>query len=131
VLPLPWNRVQRQGREYAARQALAARSGAEREDVQRAHEAEVRTMLLEWRNHEQRLQRFAAQLLPLAQQRIEAALTAYRAGSGSLSAVLEARRAELDVRVQQLRIEMDLARLWAQLTYLDAPAPTSAPRTTP
>ncbi len=131
ALPLPWNRVQRQGREYAARQALAARSSAEREDLQRAHEAEVRAMLHEWRNHEQRLQRFQAQLLPLAQQRSVAALTAYRAGSGLLAAVLEARRAELEVRVQMLRIEMDLARLWAQLTYLDGPAPASASRNTP
>lgn len=130
-LPLQWNRAQRQGREFAARQALAARSSAEREDLQRAHEAEVRGMLHAWRNFAQRLQRFEASLLPLAQQRSQAALTAYRAGSGSLAAVLEARRAELEVRVQQLRIEMEIARLWAQLAYLDGQGPAVTPRNTP
>ena len=118
-LPLQWNRPQRQEREVAARQALVARSAAEREDMQRAHEAEVRAMLVQWRNHEQRLQRFDSSLLPLAKQRSSAALTSYRAGAGPLSAVLDARRAEIELRTERLRIEIDVARLWAQLAYLD------------
>ena len=130
-LPLQWNQAQRQGRDVAARHALAARSAAELEDLQRAHEAEVRAMLQEWHSHEQRLQRYGSVLLPLAQQRSHAALTAYRAGSGALSAVLEARRAEIDVQIERLRIEMELARLWAQFAYLDGQGSAVTPEATP
>mgnify|MGYP000718187937 CR=1 FL=1 len=49
--------------------------------------------------------------------------------SGTLTAVLEARRAEIDTRVERLRLEMGAARLWAQLNYLvPAGHDTAAPR---
>jgi hypothetical protein len=35
-----------------------------------------------------------------------------------LIAVLEARRGEIDTRMERLRLEMEAARLWAQLEYL-------------
>ena len=117
-VPLQWNRAQRQDRELAGRQAMAARSAAEREDAERAHGAEVRAMLEEWRSVDARLKRFDASLLPLAEQRSSAALTAYRGGAGMLAGVLEARRAEIDLRIERLRIEIEHSRLWAQLTYL-------------
>jgi outer membrane protein TolC len=117
-VPLQWRREQRQDRELASRHAMAARSAAERDDMERAHLAEVRAMLEEWRSHEARLKRFDANLLPLAEQRSAAALAAYRGGGGNLAGVLEARRAEIDLRIERTRIETELARLWAQLTYL-------------
>jgi outer membrane protein TolC len=117
-VPLQWDRQNRQDRELAARLAAIDEARARREEAQRAHEAEVRAMLQEWRSHEDRLARYDASLLPLATQRSEAALASYRAGAGPLTAVLEARRSEVDVRMERLRIEMDRARVWAQLNYL-------------
>lgn len=117
-LPLPWGTRPRQEHELAAALALAERAGAEREERERAHRTEVGSMLQEWRGDEQRLARYDTHLLPLARQRSEAALAAYRAGSGPLAALLQARRAELDVHTQRLGIEMDIARLWAGLNYL-------------
>jgi outer membrane protein TolC len=117
-LPLPWDRGNRQDKELAARLASVDAALARRVDAQRAHEAEVRTMLHEWRGHEERMRRYDTTLLPLAMQRSEAALTAYRGGGGALTAVLEARRSEIDLRMDRLRVEMDRARLWAQLNYL-------------
>lgn len=117
-VPLQWDRKSRQDRELAARLARIEEVRARREEVQRVHEAEVRAMLQEWRSHEDRLRRYDAALLPLATQRSEAALASYRAGAGPLTAVLEARRGEVDVRMERLRIEMDRARIWAQLNYL-------------
>ena len=38
-----------------------------------------------------------------------ALLAAYRGGSGSLSAVLEARRMEIDTVLEHIRLEMDIA----------------------
>ena len=118
-LPLQWDQTQRQDRALAARQSQVNRAAAERDDLLRAHEAEVRAMLLEWQSHAARLARYDARLVPLSQQRHEAAMSAYRANSGSLSAVLDARRAEIDTRIERLRIEMDIARLWAQLAFLE------------
>jgi outer membrane protein TolC len=117
-VPLPWDRSRRQDRELAARLALADKAQAERADTQRAHLAEVRAMLQEWQGGQRRLQRYTGALLPLAQQRSAAALAAYRAGTGPLPAVLESRRSELELRMEALRIEMELARVWAALSYL-------------
>jgi len=117
-VPLQWDQKNRQDRELAARLAGIDEARARREEVQRAHEAEVRSLLQEWRSFEQRLRRYDAWLLPLATQRNEAALASYRAGSGPLTAVLDARRGEVDARIDRLRIEMEQARVWAQLNYL-------------
>ena len=54
-------------------------------------------------------------LIPLAGQRSEAALLAYRAGTGTLAGWLEARRAELGARLDRLQLDMDAARAWVQL----------------
>jgi hypothetical protein len=120
-VPLQWDAPNRQNRELSAKLAAVAQMQAEREDAQRSHAAEVRTMLQEWHSHRARLLRYSATTVPLAAERSLASLSAYRGGaSGTLAAVLEARRAEIDVRMAQLRLEMDTARLWAQLTYLAA-----------
>jgi outer membrane protein TolC len=117
-VPLQWDRKNRQDRELAARLAGVNEARARREELQRAHEAEVRAMLQEWRSDEDRMRRYDASPLPLATQRSEAALASYRAGSGPLTAVLDARRGELELRTERLRIELDRARIWAQLNYL-------------
>ncbi len=59
-----------------------------------------------------------APLIPLAAERTRAALAAYRGGGAPLSAVLEARRMEIDTRLERMRLEMENAGVWAQLEYL-------------
>ena len=125
-LPLPWDRAKRQDRELSAKRALVEQARAKREDAQRAYEAELQAMLHEWASHELRLKRHDEVLLPLATQRSEAALTAYRSGSGSLSAVLEARRQALELHLDRLGIERDIARLWAQLAFVSPPEAAEA-----
>jgi outer membrane protein TolC len=117
-IPLQWNQKNLQNRELAAKLALAEQMRDEREEAVRTHVAEARSMLQEWRSDRDRLAFYEASLVPLAGERTKAALAAYRAGPGMLSAVLEARRAEIDTRVEQIRLEMDTARLWSQLNYL-------------
>ena len=117
ALPLPWQRAQRQDREVAARLAALEQLRAEREEATRMHAAEVLALWQEWQSGRQRLGRHDAALLPLAAERTRAALAAYRGASGPLNAVLEARRNEIDVRLERLRLEMETARLWAQLNY--------------
>jgi len=117
-IPLQWDRRNRQDREEAAKLASVEQMRAEREDATRAHAAEAKAMLQEWRSNRDRLTRYDTSLLPLSAQRVSAATSAYRGGTGSLASVLDARRAEIDMRIERLRLEMDTARLWAQLNHL-------------
>jgi outer membrane protein TolC len=124
-VPLQWDQKNRQDREVAAKVAMVDQAQAQLEEATRQHTAEVREMLQEWQSDRERLARYDASLLPLAAQRTQAAVAAYRGNTGSLSGVLEARRAEIDTHMDQLRLQMDTARLWAQLNYL-APADHAA-----
>ena len=117
-IPLQWDSKNRQDRELAAKLSLVEQIRDEREEATRAHVAEALAMLQEWRSDRERLTRYDASLLPLATERTRASLAGYRGASGSLTAVLEARRGEIDVRLERLRLEMEAARLWAQLNYL-------------
>jgi outer membrane protein TolC len=117
-MPLQWDRKNRQDRALAAKLATLEQMRDEREEATRAHVAEALAMLQEWHSDRGRLTRYDASLLPLAADRTRAALAAYRGGTGALAAVLEARRVEIDTRLERLRLQMDAARLWAQLEYL-------------
>ena len=91
---------------------------ARREEALRAHVGEVRMQIQEWGNGRERRSRYERELVPLARDRTRAALAAYRGGKSSLSEVLAARRNEIEVRMQALQLEMDTARLWAQINFL-------------
>jgi len=58
-------------------------------------------------------------LLPLARERTELALAAYRGGRGDLAAVLDARRAGVETQISLLGAELERARAWARLNYLE------------
>jgi len=117
-VPLQWDRANRQDRALAAKVLQADRIRDEREESLRAHTAEVRAMLDEWRSSRERLARYRRELVPLALERSAAVLAAYRGGKGALADVLAARRDELDVRLQALQLEAGAARRWAQLNFL-------------
>jgi outer membrane protein TolC len=117
-VPLQWDQKNRQDREVAAKLAMVEQAHAQLEEATREHIAETREMLQEWQSDRDRLKRYDSSFLPLASQRIQAAVAAYRGNTGTLNAVLESRRAEIDTRMDELRLEMDTARLWAQLNYL-------------
>jgi outer membrane protein TolC len=117
-LPLPWDRPQRQDRELAARLAQAEALRAEREELVREYLAQTESWIEAWRAGLARLALIDRDRAPLAQQRIDAALAAYRGGQASLSAVLDARRAALALQMERIDIELQTARLWARLEFL-------------
>ncbi|APW35965.1 transporter [Rhodoferax koreense] len=130
-IPLQWDQKNRQDREVAAKLAIAEQMRAHREEATREHVADTRMWLQQWQSDRDRVAHFDSTLVPLAAERTRAALAAYRGGSGSLTAVLEARRMEIDTRMDRLRLEMEAASLWAQLEYLlpaDHPATTTTSR---
>jgi outer membrane protein TolC len=131
-IPLPIAQGARQDRDLAAKTALTEQARAQFDDALRAHTAEVRVMVAEWESNRERLRRIEDGLLPVAAQRSDAALAAYRGNTGTLSAVLEARRGEREARMQALQLAADAARAWAQLNFLipqhEAPSVGGTPR---
>jgi outer membrane protein TolC len=117
---IPWqlDRGNRQDRELAAKLALADQMQAQREEATRELVADARSWLQQWQNNRDRLARYDSSLIPLAAERTRAAIAAYRGGSAPLSGVLEARRMEIDTRMDRVRLEMENASLWTQLEYL-------------
>ena len=117
-IDLPWSPGTQQDRELAAKLKELDAARAMRDDTRRMRSAEVETMVAEWESARAQSQRMRAELLPLNALRRESALAAYRGGTGTLTAVLEARRAELDITLALLQMEQAAAKAWAYLTYV-------------
>ena len=115
---LPIDKPRRQDRDVASKLSLLERARSEREEARRMHEAEIRAMVADWEIASERARRFEAVQLPLALERVELALAAYRGGRGDLAAVLEARRAETETRLNFLGASLERARAWARLNHL-------------
>ncbi len=122
--PVPWDQANRQDREVAAKLAQAQEARAKSEILRRNTEAMVAARLAELRRNLERLKRYDETTLPLANAQADAALTAYRANAGSLSAVAEANHRAIDTAQERLALEAKTARLWADLAFL-APLPTA------
>jgi outer membrane protein TolC len=117
-IDLPWSPGTRQDREYAAKLKELDAARAMREDTRRMRSAEVESMRVEWESARAQAERIRTDLLPLAVQRREAALAAYRGGTGPLTAVLDARRAELDAELALVNQQLALAKAWAYLNFV-------------
>jgi outer membrane protein TolC len=117
-VPLQWDRPQRQQRELAARLARVNELQAEREELTRERALQVQRWQQAWRAGLERLAFLDAQRQPLATQRVDAALAAYRGGREGLGTVLQARRDALNLALERLALERETAGLWAQLEYL-------------
>jgi outer membrane protein TolC len=117
-IDLPWSQGTRQDREHAAKLREQDAARAMREDTQRMRLAEVDTMIAEWDSARTQARRIETDLLPLAAQRGEAALAAYRGGTGPLSAVLDARRALLDAELALINQQQATAKAWAWLNFV-------------
>jgi len=117
AIDLPWSAGTRQDREYAAKLRDLDAARAMREETRRMRAAEVGSMLAEWESAREQAQRTRSEMVPLAVQRRDAALAAYRGATGALSAVLDARRFELDTRLTLIAQELAAAKAWAWLRF--------------
>ncbi len=129
TVPLEIRRGYRQDRKLAAKLAEASQAKAEREDMLRAHKAEISTMIDAWDSARERRERYRTAIVPLAADRSAAVRAAYRGGKATLNDLLFAQRAEIEARLKALQLEQSAARLWAQLTFLNL-TPSTADLTT-
>jgi outer membrane protein TolC len=124
-IDLPFFTANRQDRGVAAASSQLNEADQKREDWLKQHRAEITLNVSDWNRLQERFIRYDTAILPQAQNRMEAALAAYSAGQGSLTAVLDARRSLLDIRMQRLDLEADSARHQISLAYFNHEA--SAP----
>lgn len=117
-VPLPWDRANRQDREVAARLARAEEIRARRDELVRAHVAEVSGLIEEWRSGRERQRRFREEILPLARERTRAVMASYAGGRAPLAEVVAARRMEHEATLQSLALDLEVARAWARLSFL-------------
>ena len=115
---LPMAKERRQDRDVASKLAEVEQARAMREDARRMHEAEIRGLLADWTTAGRRIERFESLLAPLARERSQAALAAYRGGRGTLASVLEAERARTETELARLQALLERGRAWAALNYL-------------
>jgi outer membrane protein TolC len=116
-IPLPVNPSQKQDRDIAEKSALGTKARLQYEDALREMQTEIQTLSTTLESIKERLARLNADLLPLAAQDSELAIAAYRAGTGSLSAVFNARKMLVERQLQVAELEKEAALTWAKLEH--------------
>lgn len=123
---LPLFPQRRQEPQIAAKLAERRAVDAEREAMRREHEQMLEADLADWQRLARAVARARGELLRLAEQRVELALAAYRAGSGSLSEVVAARRERAELLLKAIAMEGERDAMAARLQLTTAPEPTGA-----
>ena len=116
-IDLPLFGSKRQDPNIASKQALVDQIADEREAARRMHTAELQKTLAAWHSAVERVQRYEKELLPLADDRADAALAAYRGGSGSLQASLTALDNAIEQRLAYTDLTSTLGQSWAALYF--------------
>jgi outer membrane protein TolC len=88
------------------------------EEALRRHAAEIRASLADWEASRTRVERYRRDIVPLAEQRVQAAGAAYQGARSGLAPVFEARRSVIEEKLAAIAAEAEVARAWAQLAYL-------------
>ncbi len=114
---LPLWRRDRQDRDVASRVAQRERALAQLDDARRLASAELRLAYADHAFAHRRVQHHEHVLVPVSRERLAAASAAYRGGRGTLAAVLEARRAELEIDLETLAAERERALAWSAIRY--------------
>ena len=116
-IDLPIFGSKRQDPTIASKQALVDAIEAERENARRMHKAELEKTVATWRSAGERVRRFETELLPLADDRADAALAAYRGGRGDLQASLTAMDSAIEQRIAYTELLRTLGQSWATLHF--------------
>jgi outer membrane protein TolC len=116
-IPLAVNTSQKQDRNIAEKSALGTKARLQYEDALRAMQTEIQSLASMLESIKERLARLNAELLPPAAQQAALATAAYRAGTGSLSAIFNARKMLLEKQLQVAELEKEAALTWAKLEH--------------
>ncbi|MDX1667802.1 MAG: TolC family protein, partial [Limnobacter sp.] len=116
--PLLLREDERQQRNIEAAQAELEAFQAEQVELERAMVNQARQTWRDWQDGVKRIAQLESDLLPLADQRAQASLDAYKGNTGSLQQAIMARKLEIDLRVELINMKAETAQWWAELEYL-------------
>lgn len=119
AIELPIFSAQKQDNQLAARLRLAERAREQRADRLRQLQADLEAAHADWRISGERLANARGSILPDARARQEALTKQYGAGAAPLGMVLEARRALIEARMQELGLAAAQARARLALQYFE------------
>lgn len=122
-MDLPVFAANRQDRGLAAKLHEKNRAEQLQEDVWRQQSALAHQSLANWLRLQERLMQYAQVILPQSTQRLDAARLAWQSGQGTLIAVLDARRVDLDNRLKRLELQRDAAMNRLNVQYLAGEQP--------
>jgi outer membrane protein TolC len=114
---LPLFTEKRQDRRLAGKVAAVEQAQDEFDDRRLALTAELAAARADWAAADRRVAHFESTLIPLTERRVDSALAAYRSGKSSFVQVLEARRAEVEARLQLLNQQVARARAAVEIGY--------------
>jgi cobalt-zinc-cadmium efflux system outer membrane protein len=114
---LPVFAARRQDPQIAAKRAELVRIDAERETTLREHAQMLATDLAAYQQLDRAVQRQHDSLMPLAQEKVQLALAAYRGGQTDLATVIAARSEWVDARLKAIDLEGQRALVAARLHY--------------
>jgi outer membrane protein TolC len=112
---LPLFAAHRQDPQIAAKRAERLGLESERESMTRAHLEKLEMELAEYERLERAFNRQHETLLPLAREKAELTLAAYRSGKTELTAVLAARRERLDEQLKLIDLQGQQSQIAARL----------------
>lgn len=118
TMDLPLFTGKRQDRRVAASVEETAGLRYQRDDLYRSLQRELDAEYSRWLRYREREQGYADDVLPVARNNAESALSAYRNNVTDFTALTRAQSAALDSRLQALRVEVDRLRVQARLLYL-------------
>lgn len=116
-IDLPILQHDRQDRTIAAKFAEAQQARELREDNLREMRADALQLHARRETADERALVFSERVLPEARNRLQAALASYRGGKGTLSEVLRARRALLDLELETLMRRIEAAKATVALDF--------------
>lgn len=124
---LPIFPASRQGPKIAAKRAERAGLDAEREATLREHTAMLESDLAEYRRLANAVKRQREALLPLADEKVDLAMAAWRGGKGSLAEVIAARREHIDTELKVIELDGQRRQVAARLYYAYGDHPGAKP----
>ncbi len=114
---LPIRSRYRQDPLIASRRADQQRLQAERVSMLRAHAASVRALIADWESAGERVEHYQSRLLPLARDRVDAALAAYKGGQSSLAESIFALSDLIEQQLALIDRRLTLGLAWAHLNF--------------
>ncbi|MHB1075272.1 TolC family protein [Thiobacillus sp.] len=124
---LPIFPASRQDPKIAAKRAERTGLDAEREATLREHAAVLESDLAEYRRLANAVKRQREVLLPLADEKVELAMAAWRGGKGSLAEVVAARREHIDAELKTIELDGQRRQVAARLYYAYGDHPGAQP----